>query len=165
MAIRKCGHCHKALVRREGEKPSLFKRRRFCDARCGNQHRSQVALEAAGVVGERVCLSCGRVLVRKKYRHNWESVRDFAERQYCGPSCMGASRRGRPFSGRPVWARPGVVWSPPVPSLVGGDPRVALREALRVHPELVLAFEQVERDVSLDSWEPYSQAAVKGVSA
>lgn len=164
MGIRVCPHCRKPLIRKAGEKPSTFARRRYCNPECGFAGRSSQAVERAGADVLRRCGHCRKVLTRKRYRGVLESAGAFAKRKFCNPECRGASMRGRPFPNTPAVER--VPWSPPpAPRLVSGDPRVSLRECLRLHPDLVSAFEEVERDVSLDAWEPYSQAAVKGVTA
>lgn len=152
MATRRCEHCGRELVRRPGEKLNKFSRRRFCNPEHFRAHRTREAELRERELGVRLCGGCGKALARKRYRGVWESVGAFEARRFCDPGCMGASRRGRPFPGSRS------RWSPP-PPLVGADTGALLRAALRLHPELLAAFAEVEAHVSVDSWEPYRQNA------
>lgn len=153
--IRVCEHCGVELVRRAGEKPNKFLKRRYCGQEHFLAHRTSVAVRRETELGMRYCRGCGAVLRRKRYRGVFESIGAFEARQHCNPECMGVSRKGRPFP------KARVVRFEPPPPLVGADTGVLLRAALRFHPELLRAFAEVEACVSVDSWEAYSQRTEK----
>jgi len=75
-----CEYCGKELIKRPKEKPSLFKRRRFCGLKCVGQWRRSQALKGV----ERFCKRCGKKLIpdmRKRTYH-------FRRRTVCTVYCL-----------------------------------------------------------------------------
>jgi len=79
---RLCEQCGKELVKRRGERPSRFYRRRFCSVACSNASKVKVPIE------RRFCEQCRTKLVRRR----GESTPKFQRRVFCSVACSGASK-------------------------------------------------------------------------
>lgn len=100
-----CEACGAVLVRhrwRGGANESLwdFARRRFCNKACAGRSKKGRSMKRAKPLDQpvsRCCEHCGAVLVRHRWKNGTvEPAGTFAGRRFCGKSCLGAFRRGKP---------------------------------------------------------------------
>lgn len=82
---RKCAVCGEMLVRREGEAPGRFLRRKTCGRSCASRMNAALRRERRGVAIEdgRRCEGCGDPLVKKVH----ESFKAFSRRGECTRGC------------------------------------------------------------------------------
>ncbi len=75
--------CGKPIVRKEGEKPSTFNVRRYCDKACHFAGRPPKIDYRARVAQTKMCKGC----VRPFHRRIKESDEQWSQRQFCGQKC------------------------------------------------------------------------------
>lgn len=72
---RPCERCATVLVRKRGERPSEFERRRFCSRVCSLVHRNRLR---ARVPTPKICQQCGVT-----FQKRWNNTRD----KFCSAAC------------------------------------------------------------------------------